>query len=112
MRFGLQILLVIVIVGRSYGQFHFHQDMTTQFGILKSREGSILPLPSYLIADRQLLYRTSSPMMRLAPSAYQGDDYWLGYMTTQSYNKGKLGTMYYWDIQGNQIGRASCRERV
>jgi len=27
--------------------------------------------------------------------------YWTNAITSQSYGKGKIGTFYYWDIQGN-----------
>lgn len=27
--------------------------------------------------------------------------YWTNSVTTQSYGKGKWGTLYYWDVQGN-----------
>lgn len=37
-------------------------------------------------------------------SSYSGESgttYWTGNITTQSYGKGKWGTFYYWDVQGN-----------
>ncbi|MCB0491540.1 MAG: hypothetical protein KDC93_03905 [Cyclobacteriaceae bacterium] len=37
-------------------------------------------------------------------SSYTGESgttYWTGNITTQSYGKGKWGTFYYWDVQGN-----------
>ena len=30
-----------------------------------------------------------------------GTTYWTGNITSQSYGKGKWGTFYYWDVQGN-----------
>jgi hypothetical protein len=58
---------------------------------------------SFFSADRQQIFRMKSPMqMTLASSAsFKGENYWMGTMTTQSYNQGKLGTYYYWDVQGN-----------
>lgn len=34
-------------------------------------------------------------------TSHRGESYYMGTMTTQSYNQGKLGTFYYWDVQGN-----------
>ena len=58
---------------------------------------------SFFSADRQQTFRPKSPMqMTLASStSFKGENYWMGTMTTQSYNQGKLGTYYYWDVQGN-----------
>jgi hypothetical protein len=30
--------------------------------------------------------------------------FWTGTVTTMSFNKGKFGTFYYWDVQGNLRG--------
>ena len=30
--------------------------------------------------------------------------FWTGTVTTMSYNKGRFGTLYYWDVQGNLRG--------
>lgn len=35
-----------------------------------------------------------------APSNF----FWTGTVTTMSFNKGKFGTLYYWDVQGNLRG--------
>lgn len=60
-------------------------------------------LPGILSPDRQQLFRSKSPLlMALASSStFKGGNYWMGSMTTQSYNQGKLGTYYLWDMQGN-----------
>ena len=40
--------------------------------------------------------------MTIASShAFKGGIYWMESMTTQSYNQGKLGTYYIWDVQNN-----------
>ena len=59
--------------------------------------------PSFFSRDRQQLYRPKSiPLITLTSSASpKAGNYWMGSMTTQSYNKGKLGTYYMWDVQGN-----------
>lgn len=33
--------------------------------------------------------------------SFKTENYWMSAMTTQSYNQGKLGTYYLWDVQGN-----------
>ncbi len=30
-----------------------------------------------------------------------GTSYWTNNVTSQSYGQGKVGTFYYWDVQGN-----------
>jgi hypothetical protein len=34
----------------------------------------------------------------------QSSFFWTGTVTTMSFNKGKFGTLYYWDVQGNLRG--------
>ena len=34
----------------------------------------------------------------------QNTFFWAGTVTTMSFNKGKFGTLYYWDVQGNLRG--------
>jgi hypothetical protein len=60
-------------------------------------------LPGFLSSDQQQLFRPKSPLlMTLASSTtFKSGNYWMGTMTTQSYNQGKLGTYYLWDVQGN-----------
>lgn len=53
--------------------------------------------------DKQLTYRSSSTYRMIASNShlFAGDPYWVGSVTQQSYNKGKIGRFYYWDLQGN-----------
>lgn len=53
--------------------------------------------------DRQWSYRLHSPMLMAlaATPTRHSDSYWLSSMTSQSYNSGKVGTYYYWDVSGN-----------
>jgi len=51
--------------------------------------------------------RQTSPMLTnfsysdwRTPSSF----FWTGTVTTMSFNKGKFGTLYYWDVQGNLRG--------
>lgn len=49
-------------------------------------------------------YRLSSPrLIQFAPSSADraSSSFWTSAITTQSYGKGKVGTLYYWDVQGN-----------
>jgi hypothetical protein len=55
-------------------------------------------------ADQQRYYRLSVPVFTqrgLTGSQIPSTSYWTGYVTTQSFRNGKVGTFYYWDIQGN-----------
>ena len=52
--------------------------------------------------DRQQHYRPRSiPLNTVTGSMQQADMYWMSSMTTQSYNRGKIGRFYLWDVQGN-----------
>lgn len=59
-----------------------------------------------LTADKQSNYKPARPYMALPvnTNALMGDSYWMGSVTTQSYNQGKIGRFYYWDVQGNLRG--------
>ena len=60
-----------------------------------------------LRSDKQAtVYRPSAPLLSLPvnTTSLLGDSYWMGSVTTQSYNQGKIGRFYYWDIQGNLRG--------
>ena len=60
-----------------------------------------------LLSDPTRNYKLLSPMM-FASSGYdyrmQNNFFWTGNVTTMSYNKGKFGTYFYWDVQGNLSG--------
>jgi hypothetical protein len=58
--------------------------------------------PRFIKGDRTLNYRPKSVALQNSSSpTHWGEQYYMGTMTTQSYNQGKLGTFYYWDVQGN-----------
>ena len=49
-------------------------------------------------------HRLSSPRLTqtsTTTSDRRGGTYWTSNITMQSYGKGKWGTFYYWDVQGN-----------
>lgn len=55
-----------------------------------------------LFPDRQQYFKPKSmPLNAVAGSPHQTDMYWMSSMTTQSYNHGKIGRFYLWDVQGN-----------
>lgn len=60
-------------------------------------------LRSLLRTDRQTVYRTRSPFqaMKANTNARPAESYWTSLITAQSFNNGKIGTYYYWDVQGN-----------
>src|SRR6476619_1173647 len=47
--------------------------------------------------------QTSPTLTNLAYSDWRGPNnfFWTGTVTTMSFNKGKFGALYYWDVQGN-----------
>lgn len=56
--------------------------------------------------DRDLTFRPSVPYVSLPMNTTMplGDFFWMGSTTRQSYNEGKIGRTYYWDVQGNLRG--------
>jgi hypothetical protein len=56
--------------------------------------------------DADRTFRPSTPHLALPvnTTALLGDLYWMGSTTRQSYNEGKIGRTYYWDVQGNLRG--------
>ena len=74
-------------------------DVFTSFEKKPSKR-SFLP---GLHADKQATYKSSSTYRMVASNSniFVGDPYWVGSVTQQSYNRGKIGRFYYWDLQGN-----------
>ncbi len=58
---------------------------------------------SFFSRDKQVLYRPKSiqQIVNFTDYTFKSGTYWMGSMTTQSFNKGKLGRYYMWDVQGN-----------
>ncbi|MBL0741658.1 hypothetical protein [Chryseolinea lacunae] len=55
-----------------------------------------------LKSDRdRVAYKSTVPALNMPASLPASDMYWIGSVTSQSYNQGKIGRYYYWDIQGN-----------
>lgn len=60
--------------------------------------------PFGLKADEQRTYKFQSPALTTLTgtnSSNQFQSMWINNVTSQSYNNGKFGTYYYWDVQGN-----------
>ncbi len=60
--------------------------------------------PLGLKADEQRTYKFQSPALTTLAgtnSSNQFQSMWINNVTSQSYNNGKFGTYYYWDVQGN-----------
>ncbi len=57
-------------------------------------------------ADKPRAIKQRSPTfsMPVNTAALLGENYWMGSVTQQSYNAGKIGRYYYWDVQGNLRG--------
>jgi hypothetical protein len=58
---------------------------------------------SFFSRDKQVLYRPKSiqQIVNFTDYTFKSGTYWMGSITTQSFNKGKLGRYYMWDVQGN-----------
>lgn len=73
------------------------------------KSGQYFPISKYLNpesnlqknkqSDEQITFRYSSPWFTYFPGGTKS--YWLGSTTTQSFNNGKFGTVYYYDQLGN-----------
>lgn len=49
----------------------------------------------------RVVYKPAVPAMVTPASLPISESYWIGSVTSQSYNQGKIGRYYYWDMQGN-----------
>jgi hypothetical protein len=77
---------------------YFSDDLIPQTSGLSSQKSSG---PHFFSGDKPLTFRPKSPMMLASNGSFKSESYWMSSMTTQSYNQGKLGTYYYWDVQNN-----------
>jgi hypothetical protein len=92
---------------KAYSQFNSQIDhYTFSQSIFATSKKTLIP---NLISDPMSNYKLQSPLM-LTTSSYGFDSrpqnhfFWTGAVTTMSYNKGKFGTYFYWDVQGNLRG--------
>jgi len=105
----MKTLFLIVILFAQWdasGQFRSPVDAPFSFAqpVLASSKKTVIP---GLLADPSRNDSMGSPLL-MASSGYdwrmQNNFFWTGTVTTMSFNKGKFGTLYYWDIQGNLRG--------
>lgn len=108
--FSFAVIFVALFECTAFGQFNVQRNsLTTTYFVNDDHE--ITPTKKWslpgLTGDKQsIIYRPAAPLMTLPvnTTAMQGDSYWMGSVTSQSYNQGKIGRFYYWDIQGNLRG--------
>jgi hypothetical protein len=102
----LFLVIALVIKMDAYSQFHAQRADHFSFAqpMLMTSKRTVIP---GLVSDPSRNYRLVSPMM-FASSSYdwrmQNNFFWTGNVTSMSYNKGKFGTYFYWDVQGNLRG--------
>jgi hypothetical protein len=102
----LFLILTLIIETEVFSQFRSSSDGHYIFAqpILTTSTKTVIP---GLLADPSGNYRISSPSM-LSSSfndwRMQSNFFWTANVTTMSYNKGKFGTYFYWDVQGNLRG--------
>ncbi|HLZ16994.1 MAG TPA: hypothetical protein VKQ08_08135 [Cyclobacteriaceae bacterium] len=101
------LLLMVVVNVEALGQFRsssIAQPYTFDQPILAAPKRTFIP---GLLADPTRSFKNLSPLM-VTSSSYdwrmQNNFFWSGTVTTLSFNKGKFGTYYYWDVQGNLRG--------
>jgi len=106
MKYGITFFLVLIFtcaMAQNYSEvsaaYFFAQFSPVHTESFQKKSLS----PRLLIPDEQLMHRLKSPLLTAWASSarIKGENYWLGSVTTQSYNRGKLGTYYLWDVQGN-----------
>lgn len=70
--------------------------------LFSSKNSQVSPFLVSQAGPKQQRY-TSPRLVQSTPtiSDRRGTNYWANSVTTQSYGKGKWGTMYFWDVQGN-----------
>lgn len=104
----MKFLMCVVlswVVSSGYAQFNRSVQSRTFLSRNKSKqvEADTFSYPQ-LYADKTEYQRMTSPRMTSATPAgndHTGTTYWTSNITSQSYGQGKVGTLYYWDVQGN-----------
>ncbi|HEV8515565.1 MAG TPA: hypothetical protein VGQ59_19915 [Cyclobacteriaceae bacterium] len=103
----LFLILTLAINIDSISQFRSQDVGHYTFAQPVSTLASTKTLVPGLLSDPTRNYKLQSPLM-FASASYdyrmQNNFSWTGNVTTMSYNKGKFGTYFYWDVQGNLSG--------
>lgn len=101
MKVGFFILLSTCFFLSVEAQLHVPLT-ATQEG--KQLSDHVLPDYSLLSYRYKSIKNKPSGIWLAQTTTYTGESgstYWTGNVTSQSYGKGKWGTFYYWDVQGN-----------
>src|SRR5579871_1537572 len=103
----LLLSLALLATLNAWAQFRSTEVMeryTFEQSIIASPTKTMFP---GVKADPVVNYRARSPLMISSSSwdwRMQNNFFWTGSVTTLSFNKGKFGTYFYWDVQGNLRG--------
>jgi hypothetical protein len=103
---NLFLIVMLIIQTEVFSQFRSPGDSHYVLAqpILTASKKTVIP---GLLADPSGNYRMSSPAMLTSSFndwRMQSNFFWTANVTTMSYNKGKFGTYFYWDVQGNLRG--------
>ena len=95
----------LALASQTRGQFQAANNSTLHVRYANSASAYMngtqrTPIPG-LRGDRSVNYRYTSPWLTQWPGTSVGQGYWLGSTTTQSFNHGKWGTIYYYDMLGD-----------
>ena len=107
--FSFALICVLLFDSTAFCQFHARTNLPAKaYFITEDHNDSgtkKLSLPGFS-PDKQSTYKPAIPLMSQPPNTTSllGDSYWMGSVTTQSYNHGKVGRYYFWDVQGNLRG--------
>jgi hypothetical protein len=108
MRIVLVFVFALFVILPGYGQFKQEKKSRHSFLFAALPDESLKQKPRSVLQqlfpmDNQRYYRLSNPvLMQKGNSDFVSSNaYWTAFITTQSFNNGKIGTFYYWDIQGN-----------
>jgi hypothetical protein len=90
----------LLVAGSACGQFRsLDAKSRSESAYLSGRQRS--SIFGRWRSDQQINYRYSNPRFTVSPVNANGYSYWVGSTTTQSFNNGKFGTVYYYDVMGN-----------
>jgi hypothetical protein len=105
----LLLCLYFLLAADAKAQFRRPAYQTQNYFVpnLTSRSAPKKTFIPGLLADPSQSYRVNSPIpsdQYMVTTRSSGHFAWIGNVTSQSFNNGKFGTFYYWDMQGNLQG--------
>ncbi|HEY5747437.1 MAG TPA: hypothetical protein VIU12_15265 [Chryseolinea sp.] len=86
---------------RSYAPMPMRVPMPTDNSVTKTKISGKWFIPGLTGDKDRVVYKPNVPSMVTPSSLPVSESYWIGSVTSQSYNQGKIGRYYYWDMQGN-----------